>query len=191
MNCNRPVNHRSDAALADVDDAVKEWFNKGPWREDLEIAPDQSIDMEKFHAHYQENSGLWEKVFEFLVEQDLETLEPGKYDLAGDSLFAKVDRYVTKNEEEALFEAHRKYIDLQYIIEGEERIGVSELKGYEVVEPYDEERDIAFYTLPQNNYRVADNERFFIFFPTDAHRPCVKTDYKKPVKKIVFKILAF
>lgn len=191
MNCNRPIHHRSDTALADVNDDVKEWFNNGPWREYLDIAPDQSIDMERFHAHYQEHPGLWEKVFEFLVEQDLETLEKGKYVLAGDTLFAMVDQYVTKNEEGTNFEAHRKYIDLQYIIEGEERIGVSDLKGYEVVEPYDDERDIAFYTLPHNNYRVADNERFFIFFPTDAHRPCVKTDYKKSVKKIVFKILAF
>lgn len=129
--------------------------------------------------------------FDYLKNTDLAALNTGRYFLKSDSLIVIVDEYNTKNPEETKYEAHKKYIDIQYLIKGEEKIGVSKLqKDSKVVISYDETKDIAFYDMAEENYRTANSSVFFIFFPEDAHRPCVKTDENSPVKKIVFKIIS-
>lgn len=168
----------------------KEWFENGKWRAKLAISPDESIDIEKFYEHYNHHRKLWNKVFNFLNHKDLIELEPGRYDLAGDSTYAVVQEYTTKNEDETEFEAHKKYIDLQYLIYGEEKIGVATLSNNKTLVPYNENEDISFYDITDSDYRHADPEVFFIFFPEDAHRPCVRTNNNIKVKKIVFKILS-
>lgn len=168
----------------------KEWFENGNWRANLAISPDESINIEKFYEHYNQHRKLWDKVFNFLNHKDLMELEPGRYDLAGDSTYAVVQEYTTKNEDETEFEAHKKYIDLQYLIYGEEKIGVATLSNNKVLVPYNDNQDISFYDIPDSDYRHADPEVFFIFFPEDAHRPCVRTNQNIEVKKIVFKILS-
>lgn len=168
----------------------QEWFEEGSWYQGINARPDASIDIIALHEHYSKHSGIWDRVFDFMRNSNLETLETGKYTLSGDSLFVIVDEYITQDVEERKYEAHRKYIDLQYIIRGKELIGVAELDEVSLIESYDGEKDIAFYEKADGNYRVADNSVFFIFFPDDAHQPCVKLDHTQPVKKIVFKIIS-
>jgi len=180
----------SDTLCQDVSKAAKEWFEAGRWCRGIQARPDASIDILTLYQHYSEYTGMWNRVFDFMRNTNLETIETGTYTLSGDSLFVIVDEYVTQDVEERNYEAHRKYIDLQYLIRGEELIGVAGLNELSLTEPYDVEKDIAFYKKADGNYRVADSSVFFIFFPDDAHQPCVKIDQPQPVKKIVFKIIS-
>ena len=86
--------------------------------------------------------------FEFL--QQLPADQPlGRHELDGDNCFALVQTYATKPLAEAKFESHRKYIDIQFIQAGGETLLWSPLVALtEMIEPYDAERDIAFYATP-------------------------------------------
>jgi YhcH/YjgK/YiaL family protein len=115
-------------------------------------------------------------------------LAPGKYELEGSDLFATVSEYPTKNEEEVQFEAHRQYADIQYIVSGQEKIGVVPFDEKQITVPYDSSKDIAFLSFAESNYRTATPERFFVFFPDDAHRPGVKVNENSQVRKVVVKV---
>lgn len=167
-----------------------EWFENGYWRKGLNPEPDASIDVDLFYEQYFQNKEIWDLAFDFFKNEDLASLDTGKYFLKNDSLIVIVDEYKTKDMDETKFEAHEKYIDIQYLIKGEEKIGVTKLKNQKALIPYDETKDIAFYDISGNNYRLANEDVFFIFFPEDAHRPCIKTGPNATVKKIVFKIIS-
>ena len=167
---------------------ISEWFNEGKWKEDWEPRPDESINQKKLAYYYFQNPERWKKAFSFLKREDLSRLQPGRYELDGADLFLIIDEYNTKNEEDSRFEAHRKYADIQYLIYGEEKIGIISLKETRESVPYDKEKDIVFLTAKENNYRLAWPEKFFIFFPEDAHRPSVKTDKNSIVRKAVVKV---
>lgn len=168
----------------------QEWFEEGEWHSMISAKPDASVNIDAYYDHYRRHTHLWEAIFAYLAETDLMRLNTGRYPLKGDSLFMIVDEYLTEDVKERKYEAHRKYIDLQYVISGQELIGITKLDNHEVLEPYDEGRDIAFFNVQDGEYRVADNSVFFIFFPDDAHQPCVKVDPVDSVRKIVFKIIS-
>ncbi|MFC2116785.1 YhcH/YjgK/YiaL family protein [Bacteroidota bacterium] len=167
---------------------INEWFENGEWREGLEITPDESINKAEFFAQYCKRKELWDKAFEYLKTADLDSLQVGKIELKGDSLFAVVTEYLTRDDEESSYEAHQKYADIQYLISGEEKMGVAGLDKSTITVPYDESNDIVFLNAPDDNLRMANDKLFFVFFPDDAHRPCMKIDEKSPVKKIVLKV---
>jgi YhcH/YjgK/YiaL family protein len=167
---------------------LSEWFSKGEWKQGWEAQPDESVNQKEFARLYFENQERWNKAFQFLSEQNLTELEKGRYELEGADLFVNVDEYVTRNEEDVLFEAHKKYADIQVLISGEEKIGVLPLGETTVTIPYDEEKDIMFLTADEENYRTAVPGKFFLFFPEDAHRPTVKANENTPVRKIVIKV---
>jgi YhcH/YjgK/YiaL family protein len=164
------------------------WIEDGDWNKDLRITPDSSINKSKLFSQFQKNDKLWEAAFKHLQTVDFDALKVGKYELNGNNLFFFVDEYNTKNEEDTKYEAHRKYADIQYLIEGEEKIGVNKLQPSTLCTEYVDSKDIAFYEMPEDNYRVANQNVFFVFFPDDAHRPCVKTLENSKVKKIVYKV---
>jgi YhcH/YjgK/YiaL family protein len=167
---------------------LSEWFSKGEWKQGWYAMPDKSVNQKKFARLYYETPERWDKAFQFLSEQNLAELEKGRYELEGADLFVNVDEYVTRNEDDVLFEAHKKYADIQVLISGEEKIGVLPLGATTVSIPYDEEKDIMFLTAEKENYRIAKPGKFFLFFPEDAHRPTVKAVENMPVKKVVVKV---
>ncbi|MBW6537534.1 MAG: YhcH/YjgK/YiaL family protein [Mariniphaga sp.] len=167
---------------------ISEWFSKGEWKQGWDSRPDESVNQKEFARLYFQNSERWDNAFQFLNEQKPGDLEKGRYELEGADLFVNVDEYVTRNEEDVLFEAHKKYADIQVLVSGEEKIGVLPLKSTTVTIPYDEEKDIMFLTAEEKNYRIAEPGKFFLFFPENAHRPTVKSDENSPVKKIVVKV---
>ncbi len=167
---------------------VNEWFEKGEWRDGIKLTPDESINREEFFVQYNKRKNLWDKAFEYLKTQDLKSLEEGKYELEGDGLFAVVSEYMTRSLDESKYEAHKKYADIQYLISGEEKMGLIGLDKTEVTIPYNEENDIVFVDAPDENLLMANDQLFFIFFPEDAHRPCMMIDEKTPIKKIVLKV---
>ncbi len=100
-----------------------------------------------------------------------------------------VSEAMTKNEEDAKFEAHHNYIDIQHVITGAEQMSISPLsdKKEELV-AYDPAKDVEFMTVNQTASYVATPDKFFIFFPSDIHRPSVKVDENKIVRKVVVKV---
>ena len=152
-------------------------------------SPDESIDKRKLAVYYHKNPRHWDQAFNFLKTADLDSLPVGTQELEGKHLYIAVSEYDSKDKADTRYESHRKYIDIQYVIKGEELIGVTTLDKVEVAEPYSEEKDIAFYSFDGGNYRKATPEKFFIFFPDNVHRPSLKVDESVPVKKAVIKIL--
>jgi YhcH/YjgK/YiaL family protein len=165
-----------------------EWFLKGDWKEGWQVSANESIDKEEFIRQYSINPERWQKAFQFLAGTDLKNLAVGRYELDGADLYVSVSEYNTKNEEDAKCEAHLKYVDIQYLISGEEKMGVAPLSDTKEATPYNEEKDIYFMKPNSEKYYLANSDNFFIFFPSDAHRPSVKIKENAPVKKAVVKL---
>ena len=127
------------------------------------------------------------KALDYIKQTDLKSLQPGKYEIDGDNIFALISEYQTKAESEGKLEAHRKYIDVQYVIEGEELMGYAPLGNQQILEPYKEENDIIFYTGEKSFTKVSKG-MFAIFFPTDVHMPGICVENKSAVKKLVIKV---
>jgi YhcH/YjgK/YiaL family protein len=86
------------------------------------------------------------KGLELIKDAGIAAQEDGKYEVDGDNLFYMIQRYPTKNKEDMLFEAHKDYIDIQAIIDGEETIGYALTETLQVVEPY--KPDVTKYADP-------------------------------------------
>ena len=130
-------------------------------------------------------SGL-AKAFEYL--QTLDAGCPnGRYELDGDKVFALVQSYQSKPRAEGKWEAHCKYIDVQYIASGAERIGWTHVSRLTLTEPYDETKDIAFYK-GTGDFVTVPAGSFAILFPEDAHMPGIAVDTPSPVTKVVVKV---
>ena len=184
-SCN---SHKSVSPDQWSDSALNDWIDKGEWKEGWGAIPDETVDQRTFAEYYFQQPERWKKAFQFLKEQNLMELPAGRYELNGTNLFVNVDEYISKDEADARFEAHRKYADIQFVVSGEERIGVVPLNETKSLIPYDNDKDIMFLESEFNHYRVANSERFFIFFPEDAHRPGVKMGENSNVRKIVVKV---
>jgi YhcH/YjgK/YiaL family protein len=127
-----------------------------------------------------------EKAFENLSNTDYSGFEPGKYEIDGDSIFALVSEYETRSKEGSQFEAHRKYVDLQYMISGEELVGYAPLQTQVPSREYDAENDYALFPGDASFVRFSAG-MFAIFFPGDLHMPSV-SDEPQQVKKVVIKV---
>ncbi|HNR42112.1 MAG TPA: YhcH/YjgK/YiaL family protein [Bacteroidales bacterium] len=165
------------------------WFEKGEWLNGLKAVPDQSVSRKTFAVSYFRNKDRWDKAFVYLKNISPDDLEPGRHDIDGDNLYASVSEYISKDPEEAQYEAHRKYIDIQYVLSGKELIGLapaSELD--ELLEEYDPEKDIEFMTVRNPAMLNAVPGRLFFFFPGELHCPGLKDGENSPVKKVVIKV---
>ena len=134
---------------------------------------------------YYDLSPAIEKAFKFLKENDLLNMPAGRYEVDGNDIYVNLDEYETRVSSNV--EAHREYIDIQYVLSGEEYMGVSNLDNLTVVEDYDAQRDIIFYNGEVEKVLVKTGE-FVIFYPEDAHLPCQVVDIPRKVKKAVAKI---
>lgn len=122
----------------------------------------------------------------FIQEQDVLNMSPSRIELDGDKVFAMIQHYDSKPKEQGMWEAHRKYIDIQYVAEGQELMGFANLSYLEAGE-YSEEKDF----LPlhgEGSYVLMKAGTFVILTPEDAHIPQVAVDVPQPVKKVVVKV---
>ena len=127
------------------------------------------------------------KGFDYLRTTDLDSLQSGKHNIDGDTIFALVQEYITKPSDECKLESHKKYIDIQYVIRGEEMMGVTTQNNQKIIE-INEEKDYTFYEGTTSLVRVSKG-MFTIFFPDDLHQPCVQTETISEVKKVVIKVM--
>ncbi len=126
---------------------------------------------------------------EWLQATDLNALPVGRVDLDGDHLFALVQEYDTKPRDDGVWEAHRKYIDVQYVVRGRERMGYIPVEAITVTKPYDAEKDYLNGT-GNGSFIYAPMGMVFVFWPGDAHMPGMQVDGPEPVRKIVIKVEA-
>lgn len=171
------------------DKKVEKWFLKSEWSAGWKANPDPSINKRDLAVAWFKNKERWEKAFTFLKTSDLSKLEAKRYDIDGDNLYATISDYITKNPETANFEAHRKYIDIQYIISGKEIMNAVPLSSVnEIITPYDDSKDIEFMSVTKFDNHKADPSNFFIFFPDQAHRTQLKDGNNSKVRKVVIKL---
>ncbi len=165
------------------------WFDKAEWLNGWPVSPDLSIDRKELVVNYLQNKGKWDKIFIFLRSNNLSALELGRQLIDGTDLYAVVSEYVSKNEEDTRFEAHRDYVDLQYVISGNELMGMEPLSlQREIIKPYDPLKDVVFVKAHEHKDVQATTSTFFLFFPGDIHRPGLRDGGSSSVRKIVIKI---
>jgi YhcH/YjgK/YiaL family protein len=113
----------------------------------------------------------------------------GRHAIEGEKLFALVQSYTTAPAAEKRFETHRKYIDIQYIVSGEEALLHAPAEGLEVSVPYDAEKEAMFYRDPAISSATALRAgEFTIYFPNDAHKGACALHAPVAVRKIVLKV---
>lgn len=142
------------------------------------------LDKITHRASYSADSRL-EKVLAYMAAGEFPA-EQVKLD--GDAVFVNPVCFTTKPESECLYEAHRRYADVHFIVEGCEKIIVSDIDAVTVHTPYSEEKDIGFYTCEEGTACVLHPGDFLVCWPQDAHRVAIGPEGPAPVKKLVGKI---
>ncbi|MEO6916493.1 MAG: YhcH/YjgK/YiaL family protein [Chitinophagaceae bacterium] len=126
--------------------------------------------------------------FNYLSSTDFMNLEPGKHDIVPDELFAILSEYQTKASAGEEMEAHKKYIDIQYIVSGTEKMGVALLKEQAISKSYSDEKDFLLYANAPDYFIELGAGQFVIFYPNDLHLPTIEVNGPATVRKIVMKV---
>ena len=120
----------------------------------------------------------------YIASTDFSKLDDGKYILS-DDMYVNIQTYNTKDD--ADFEAHRIYADIQYIISGLEKIGVTEYSSCTTSVEYDANADIEFLKGEGSFIQMNKND-FMILYPEDAHKPSISINNSGMVRKAVVKV---
>ena len=116
------------------------------------------------------------EALEYLATTDFAKMPDGKYERDGPRMFAIVQRYRPKPLAEIVWESHRKYIDVQYVVQGAERMGYVPLsERMTIKQDYDPQRDIVFYDVQGDLFTVPERS-FVVFAPQDVHAPGLTVD---------------
>ncbi|TGB90793.1 YhcH/YjgK/YiaL family protein [Escherichia sp. E2748] len=131
-----------------------------------------------------------EKALDFLRATDFNALEPGVVEIDGKNIFAQIIDLTTRQVEENHPEVHRRYIDIQYLAWGEEKIGIAiDTGNNKVSESLLEQRDIIFYHhCEKESFIQMTPGSYAIFFPQDVHRPGCILEAASEIRKVVVKV---
>ncbi len=126
---------------------------------------------------------------EYLKSNDFVSMEPGVYEIQGKEIYAQVFDAETGTMEEKRPEVHEKFLDVQFLASGLERLGFTPDTGnYKVAERFDD-RDLIFYESVENEgFIEATPGCYTVFFPEDVHRPAVAVAEPMTVRKVVVKV---
>lgn len=136
------------------------------------------------------NPPLMKKALDFLRRPDLCDLPDGEVEIEARRVFAIVQRYKTVETDFPEFEFHKKHIDIQYVVSGDEAIGWSTIDRLAVTEAYDADKDAGFGTVRLREWTSVclSAGQFAVFYPTDVHAPKMAWPAPMPVMKIVVKV---
>lgn len=136
--------------------------------------------------------GLGEKLncaIEYLLNTDFSKMGTGKYPVDDEKVFALVQMPETRPREQARWESHKNYIDIQYMLTQSEIIGFQNKDNLTEEVPYSVKNDITFYhDNGKGFFPILVPDSFVICFPWDAHMPLLCTDQPKKIKKVVMKV---
>lgn len=131
---------------------------------------------------------LFADVVKFIEENDLASMEDGKYMIKGNDLFVNITTAKGKTPDEAVMETHINMIDIQIPLDEEETFGYLPLADLPKAE-YNAEKDITKYPdVPGSSYVTCRPGMMTIFFPQDGHAPCISESAE--IKKAIFKVKA-
>jgi biofilm protein TabA len=126
--------------------------------------------------------------FDYLQKTDLDKVEPGTHEIEGRKVYVMVQQYETKPMEKGRWEAHRKYIDVQYVQKGAERFGYANLLELKPGN-YDEAKDfLSLEGKERGDFFLVRQGTFVILFPQDGHMPGMAVSVPQPVRKFVVKV---
>jgi len=121
----------------------------------------------------------------FLADTDFNALEPGRHEVDGDNIFCMVSDYTTRDN--PLAECHEKYIDIQFLANGEELIGVAPIDCEKALESANPEGDCWLYRCDTEPLTLS-GDRFMVLYPSDLHAPCNAKGEPAPCRKVVVKV---
>ena len=185
---NNSKESQKDKETMTADDS---WFSGREWLHGLNLTPSETINSEEFSRQYHLDNTWWDEAFDYLKTQDLNSLEPGTYQIDSGNVYAIVWEGIPMVKDSVLWEAHRNFNDIQYIIHGKAEMGITAIDNPDktVTVPYNAGGDIEHFTVSAGDqYYPADSTTFFIFTPLDMHRPGIQVEEGKPIKKIVIKV---
>lgn len=122
----------------------------------------------------------------FLKETDFSKYPVGRHEMDGESYFVVIE-YETKPVEDCFWEAHQKYLDIQYYLEGTEKMAVDHIDRQKVKEQYNEEKDMTIYEGEVDSVVTMNPGDVAVLFPEDSHMPSIIAKEKQKVRKIVIK----
>ncbi|OGS20803.1 MAG: hypothetical protein A2252_12410 [Elusimicrobia bacterium RIFOXYA2_FULL_39_19] len=129
------------------------------------------------------------KAFTYLKKNITAHTKDGTYKIQGKDIYAIVQSYNTVQPETKRFEAHRKYIDIQYVVKGKEIIYVHPVSALNLTEKYNRAKDAAFYKHNiESSILKMHSGTFAVFFPQDGHKPGCIAEKSGRVKKVVVKV---
>lgn len=131
------------------------------------------------------------KAIDFLRQVHSQELPDGRIEIDGDKVYAIVQSYETVATDTPKFEAHRKYLDVQYIASGEEAIGWASIDRLIIGVPYDEAKDVCLGSVPPHEMTPVrlTSGQLAVLYPSDAHAPKLAAGESCQVKKIVVKVV--
>jgi len=130
------------------------------------------------------------RAYGFLQAHHFSALREGRYEVDAD-LFFLVQRYVTRPESAARYEAHRRYADIQYLLSGQETLYWADIARMEPLVPFDAQKDVGFYKdTPRHGSVTLCAGELAVFFPEDCHKPSFYPEGGEPcsVQKVVMKV---
>lgn len=137
-------------------------------------------------SKYVDQHTLFIIVDKYLKSTVLKDLKPGRYEI-GSGISIGINEYDTLSESETFLESHKKYIDIQIMIKGQEGIGICHLEDCKIKE-FHEDKD---YQVLDGEYKIKNltESCFMIFFPEDVHKPMLKVNNQSEhVLKAVVKV---
>ena len=129
---------------------------------------------------------LFPCAFDYIRDTDLFNMAPGRHNIVGENLIVIVEHAQGKPKEHARLEAHRRYIDIQLVLDGDEVMGWKPLADcLNPVSEHSMEKDIRFFEDAPASWVPVPPDHFCIFFPEDAHAPLVGSG---KIRKVIFKV---
>lgn len=126
---------------------------------------------------------------EYLKSNDFTKMETGVYEIQGREIYAQVMDAQTGPADAKRPEVHEKYIDVQFLASGRERLGFTPDTGNYEVEERLEDKDLIFYrSVEHEGFIEAVPGCYCIFFPEDVHRPAMEAGEPMTIRKVVVKV---
>lgn len=129
---------------------------------------------------------LFAQAFAYIRNTDLNALPAGVHQIIDKQLFVIIEEAQGRTREAAKLECHRKYIDIQLVLQGNDEMGWKPLADcHQPLDEYNADRDIRFFHDAPAAWISTPAQHFCIFFPEDAHAPLVS---EQPIRKAIFKV---
>ena len=131
----------------------------------------------------------FEVAFEYLDKTSLADVPLGKHAIEGEQVYALVQKLPSRSAETAQFESHRKYIDVHYVLSGQETSGFAPADDLKLAVPYDESKDVMLYHVPQQYTKIEVKPgQFVVYHPGQAHIPNCHLQGPHDLHKVVIKV---